>query len=74
MKGLRILLFGVFVGVAIGAVLNELDHKRREREESDAFWNSPYVLERRREHDERMKNDPRYRLRVAENEAIYGAP
>jgi hypothetical protein len=67
---IRILVFGVLIGVA----LNELVHRRRQRAESEAFWNSPYMLEQRREHDERMKHDPKYRLRVAETEAIYGAP
>lgn len=66
---LRVLALGVVVGMA----LNELLRRRQQKQESETFWNSPFMLEQRREHEERMKNDPVYRMRNAEWEALDGS-
>ncbi len=68
-NALRWTLFGVCVGVAIGAALNERAQRHHQQKESEAFWNSPYMLEQRREHEERMKKDPLYRMQWQEMEA-----
>jgi hypothetical protein len=62
------MLLGIGVGMAIGAMLNGRTRQSRERAESEAFWNSPYMMEQRREHEERLKKDPLYRMQWQEME------
>ncbi len=69
-NNLRILLLGVFVGWT----LNEALRQYRTHQEAQAFWNSPFMREQRTEHEARLRNDPAYRMRVAEAEAIHGSP
>jgi predicted secreted Zn-dependent protease len=71
-KALRLILLGAVMGAFVGVTLYRHEQQRRQHAESEAFWNDPHVAERRRQHEERMKNDPAYRMRWAEKEALYG--
>jgi hypothetical protein len=71
LKQLRYTIRILFMGLLLGIALNEALRRRQERAESEAFWNSPYMLEQRREHEERMKKDPLYRMQWKQMEQDY---
>jgi hypothetical protein len=66
MKHLSYTLRVLALGVVVGMALNEGLRRRQQKKESDAFWNSPFMLEQRREHEELMRKDPIYRMRAQE--------